>query len=55
MKWLNELLSKWSCHHEWEFEHQNEVYNNENDKFPYKIKKLYICKKCGKFKKIKIN
>lgn len=43
MSWIKELLSKWSCHHDWELEKQV--------KYLDCIVLFYRCKKCGKFKK----
>ena len=53
-QWLHELLTKWSCHHDWELVHENDVYEYECDKYPIKIVSTFMCKKCGKFKKIKL-
>ena len=46
MKWLNNLLEKWSCHHEWELV--------AKASYSYFDKYMFICKKCGKIKKKKL-
>lgn len=54
MIWLNELLSKWSCRHEWQEINKTQVYDGNKFDLPVEISITYICKKCGKFKKIKL-
>ena len=53
MKILKQLLEKLACKHNW-YEQQrfNNMANSIDHKIPSKIKIIYICKKCGKFKKI---
>ena len=53
-KLLNELLRKWSCHHNWEQIYENNIYQDDKSKIPYKTRITYLCKKCGKFKQIEI-
>lgn len=46
---LIKLVEKWACHHEWEHwrEQQVESYGNRYKVFHF------VCKKCGKFKRVK--
>lgn len=47
---IKELLRKWSCYHDWEFITEVEVHNNFGG---YHHIFHFVCKKCGKFKKVK--
>lgn len=47
---IKNLFDKWSCHHEWEKWQTVEV---ENDFGGTYTVFHFVCKKCGKFKKIK--
>ena len=55
MSWLSELLHKWSCHHDWEEFKTFNWFESSEDTRPYKKVYLLKCKKCGKFKKLKIS
>ena len=54
MSFIKDLVSKISCHHSWEEVKLIRSFIDSNDKIPARIDIIYICKKCGKFKKIKI-
>lgn len=49
---IKNLLTKWSCSHDWEQLEEVCTYENSLAKRPWKRTYLYRCKKCGKFKKI---
>lgn len=46
------LINKWSCHHDWELAKETRV---ETDLGGSYVSLIYVCKKCGKFKKLKTN
>ena len=46
---IKELLSKWVCKHEWVLYKTNKLV--DYDLLDYK---KYICKKCGKMKKVSL-
>lgn len=49
---LIKLVEKWACRHEWE---RKEAWIEvESNKYGYRNHDvtLYVCKKCGKFKKV---
>ena len=50
MKFIKDLLKKWSCNHEWEMWTNHRV---EDDFGGSWTVYHFICKKCGKFKKVK--
>ena len=54
MGFISELLSKWSCHHEWMVHHETHEFENDYSKRPCRIIETIICKRCGKIKKIKL-
>lgn len=57
MGFIKDILSKFSCHHEWHVHAKSETYNSADDykhRYPYRIEQILICKKCGKIKRIKI-
>lgn len=54
MKLLDKIIQKWFCSHEWEERKLIETYDNDNSIRPHTIHYIYICKKCGKIKTIKI-
>lgn len=43
------------CKHDWELKEKYDSTNNLTGRTNYGSVSLYICKKCGKFKKIDIN
>lgn len=45
------LVKKWACCHEWEQEERITVVDKSDDVIGYKY--IFICKKCGKIKKIR--
>ena len=47
---LKQMLSKLACMHDWKLEKAIRWYNDDNE--PVAYTHIYICKKCGKFKKI---
>lgn len=51
---IKQLLLKLCCLHDYEKVWRNNVYISAGDTLPYKIKFLYKCKKCGKFKQVTI-
>lgn len=49
---LIKLVEKWACRHEWEKIDEwteTDQYRNSISSYDYA---LYVCKKCGKFKKV---
>lgn len=54
MKVLNKIIEKWFCCHEWTKVEEIHEYVKSNSVRPQKIHYVYICKKCGKIKNIKI-
>lgn len=50
---IKDLLTKISCHHDWELASKISVCEY-GETTPYEIKATYICRKCGKFKKINL-
>lgn len=54
MKFLDKIIQKWFCCHEWEEHKLIEEYDNDKSIRPNTIHCIYICKKCGKIKTIKI-
>ena len=46
------LLNKWACCHEWELVRETRVSTDFGGSY---IALLFVCKKCGKFKKLKTN
>lgn len=51
MKWLTLLLEKWACMHEWEPKTWAKWRDKDDGRVTYQ-EELYICAKCGKFKKV---
>jgi Fe2+ or Zn2+ uptake regulation protein len=54
MGFLNDLLTKISCHHDWKVHNEVSVYESDRSKRPYKIVQTLICNKCGKIKQIEL-
>lgn len=52
-KLLFQLLEKWACKHEWSTYRKADVYDEFGDRFPIYAKYMFICRKCGKIKKVK--
>lgn len=52
MSQLIDKIRSWFCKHEWECISSNDVYKYEEDKYPIYHKWIYICKKCGRKRKI---
>ena len=46
IKWLIRLIYGDDCHHDWELVRKNET--------PFGTRYLFLCKKCGRFKKTSI-
>lgn len=47
---LKKLIDKWCCHHEWEMWRKVDVEGDWGNTWTVYH---FVCKKCGKFKKIK--
>lgn len=47
---IKQLLTKWCCHHEWELWKELTVRGDFGECYPVYH---FVCKKCGKFKKVK--
>lgn len=45
---------KFLCCHEWEKVKETKIYWISTDKYPSIVEATFLCKKCGKFKKIKV-
>lgn len=45
---------KFLCCHEWEQVKQSKIYWSESDEYPTLVEVTFLCKKCGKFKKIRV-
>lgn len=50
---IKNILIKWGCLHQWKLERESAVYEEFADPIPIYRSLIYICTKCGKFKKIK--
>jgi hypothetical protein len=51
---LEAFKKKFLCCHEWEQVKQSELYWSGTDKCPTWVEITFLCKKCGKFKKIRV-
>lgn len=51
---LKRLLNKWTCCHEWVEYKKINVYEDGYGDIPVYYKYLFICKKCGKMKKVQM-
>lgn len=51
---LEAFKKKFLCCHEWEQIKESEVYWSETDKRPTWVEITFLCKKRGRFKKIKV-
>ena len=51
---LNKLLDKWLCKHDWELFETHEVYTTFEFNMPEYHVYIFICKKCGKIKKVQV-
>ena len=47
---IKKLLEKWLCKHTWKLSETNVVYSISGEHCIY----IFICKKCGKIKKVKV-
>ena len=54
MKFLDKIIQKWFCCHEWTKVEEIDEFDKDNSIRPHTIHCVYICKKCGKIKTIKI-
>lgn len=54
MKVLNKIIQKLFCCHEWTKVEEIDEFDKDNSIRPHTIHYVYICKKCGKIKTIKI-
>jgi hypothetical protein len=50
---IQNLFKKWSCCHEWEPYHRNQIWDSDFD-MPHTIIDTFICKQCGKIKQVKL-
>jgi len=46
------FLDKLLCKHKWEKLHAMKEFNYEHMELPQEVRYTYVCKECGKFKKI---
>ena len=46
------LINKWACCHDWQLVRETRVNTDIGGSY---IALLFVCKKCGKFKKLKTN
>ena len=46
------LINKWACCHDWQLVRETEVFTDFGGNY---TALLFVCKKCGKFKKLKTN
>lgn len=53
MNLIKKFLEKLACHHEWH-KYYAASYHVDDDVNPYAGDIFYVCKICGKFKKLKI-
>lgn len=53
-KLIQAIIDKYFCLHDWKLEYEANQYETATSKLPYKIKRFYICTKCGKVQKIDI-
>jgi hypothetical protein len=49
-EFISALFEKWSCKHEWHYLFKTDVWGM--GKYPDYCVLHYMCKKCGKFKKV---
>jgi Fe2+ or Zn2+ uptake regulation protein len=54
MSFIKDLLSKISCHHEWQVHTETSTYEYAHSKRPCIVEQILICKKCGKIKRIRL-
>ena len=50
---INKLLEKWMCKHDWDLFKHIKVYDEFSKDMASGHKYIFICKKCGKIKKVK--
>lgn len=53
-EYLKKLLTKWLCCHQWEQQARINCYDEDDDSTPAYYLYMFICKKCGKIKKVKM-
>ena len=46
------LINKWTCCHDWQLVRETRVNTDLGGSY---VALLFVCKKCGKFKKLKTN
>ncbi len=51
---IKNILLKLSCLHDWELRRRVYTYEDSSCKYPYKCEEFYVCRKCGKLKKIEV-
>lgn len=50
---INKLLEKWMCKHDWDLFKHIQVYDDFSGDMASGHIYIFICKKCGKIKKVK--
>lgn len=53
-EFLKRIADKWFCLHDWDYKGKVENLGGSKTNVPESITYLYICKKCGKFKKDRV-
>jgi len=53
-EFLKRIADKWFCLHEWELQRRVRIFERSYDKLPSSFLEHFICKKCGKNKKINL-
>ena len=51
---LEAFKKKFLCCHEWEKVRETKIYWSDTDKYPSIVEITFLCKKCGKFKKVRV-
>lgn len=54
MKWLINYFCSCFCKHKWNLFKQTDFYSKASDSMPVRTTYIFICEKCGSFKKINI-
>ena len=49
---LKKLIEKWACMHRWKKIKEYDYFSREHDRFPTRFISIFVCTKCGKFKKM---
>ena len=54
IKWLCNYLKECSCKHDYELLKEIKRYEHSFDDMPYAFESVYMCKKCGNVKKVRM-